>query len=308
VELLGIGNSSYRKVPVGSDYRMDVSALARAIELDRAENALPCCVIGTAGTVNTGATDDLERLADLCREQGIWFHVDGAFGALLKLSERLAPAVRGLERADSVGFDLHKWGYLPFECACLLVRDGGTHRDAFATSASYLAETSRGVIAGGLPFADRGVDLTRGFKALKVWLSFLAHGVDAYARLIEQNVAQAAYLTELVETDPELELLSATPLNIVCFRYAPIELREYDLNALNEEILLRVQERGIAVPSATQLNGRFAIRCAIVNHRSKRADFRKLVAAVIGIGREVIRERRPSAKAAHQVHDQAEHH
>jgi glutamate/tyrosine decarboxylase-like PLP-dependent enzyme len=308
VELLGIGNAAYRRIPVGPDYRMDLSALATAIELDRADNALPCCVIGTAGTVNTGATDDLQGLADLCRAQRVWFHVDGAFGALLKFAERLAPIVSGLERADSVAFDLHKWGYLPFECACVLIRDAQTHREAFSTTASYLAETSRGVIAGGLPFADRGVDLTRGFKALKVWLSFLAHGVDVYGRLIEQNVAQAAYLTDLVEAHSELELLAPTALNIVCFRYAPTDLRAFDLNALNEEILLRVQERGVAVPSATKLNGRFAIRCAIVNHRSKRADFRRLVDAVIAIGKELQFERGPSAETAHQVHDQAEHH
>jgi glutamate/tyrosine decarboxylase-like PLP-dependent enzyme len=176
---------------------------------------------------------------------------------------------------------------LPFECACILVRDADIHRAAFATTESYLAETSRGVIAGGLPFADRGIDLTRGFKALKVWLSFRAHGIDAYASLIEQNVAQARYLTELVEAHPDLELLAPTALNIVCFRFAPAELRESDLNALNEEILLRLQESGIAVPSGTMLGSRFALRCANVNHRSKRADFRILVDAVVKIGREV---------------------
>src|SRR6185436_13008828 len=156
-----------------------------------------------------------------CREQKIWFHVDGAFGALLKLSQSLSPIVRGLEHADSVGFDLHKWGYLPFECACILVRNPELHWEAFATSASYLAEESRGVIAGGLPFADRGIDLTRGFKALKVWLSFKAHGVEAFARLIDQNVQQAQHLAALVEAHPDLELLAPVPLNVVCFRYAP---------------------------------------------------------------------------------------
>jgi glutamate/tyrosine decarboxylase-like PLP-dependent enzyme len=307
VELLGIGNSCYRQIPVGDDYRIDLSALARAVAEDRARGFVPCCVIGTAGTVNTGATDDLDALADFCREQAIWFHVDGAFGALLKLSPQLSPIVRGLERADSVAFDLHKWGYLPFECACILVRDRELHRNAFAATANYLAETPRGVIAGGLPFADRGVDLTRGFKALKVWLSFHAHGVEAYGRLIEQNVGQAKYLTGLVEAHADLELLAPTALNIVCFRYAPPELSQDQLHAINEEILLRIQERGVAVPSGTILQGRFAIRCAIVNHRSRRADFRKLIDAVLGIGREISLENDASVEAIHQVENQAEH-
>jgi len=200
---------------------------------------------------------------------------------------------------------------LPFECACILVRNPELHWEAFATSASYLAEESRGVIAGGLPFADRGIDLTRGFKALKVWLSFLAHGSDRYARLIEQNVAQARYLTQLVEADPDLQLLAPTALNIVCFRYAPAETRGWELNDLNREILLRLQERGVAVPSATVLGGQFAIRCANVNHRSTRADFRMLVEAVIEIGKELLEEAEPesgrSPETVYQIQDKAQH-
>jgi glutamate/tyrosine decarboxylase-like PLP-dependent enzyme len=290
VELLGLGNQSLVRVPVDADYRMDVAALKQAVARDRQEGRVPCCVIATAGTVNTGATDALDRLADFCREERIWFHVDGAFGALLRLSDKLRVRVQGVERADSLAFDLHKWGYLPFECACVLVRDPELHRSAFATKASYLGETSRGVIAGGLPFADRGVDLTRGFKALKVWLSFKAHGVTAFGRLIEQNVEQASYLAQLIESHPELELLAPVPLNVVCFRYTPQGDWKHSLDALNEEILLRVQERGLAVPSATVLQGRFALRVANVNHRSRQSDFESLVEAVVSIGREIVRE------------------
>ena len=308
VELLGLGNAAFRRITVTRDYRIDLELLERAVAQDRADGALPCCIIGTAGTVNTGATDDLDALADFCHREKIWFHVDGAFGALVKLSTALKELVSGLERADSVAFDLHKWGYLPFECACVLVRDAEIHRSAFATSASYLAETSRGVIAGGLPFADRGVDLTRGFKALKVWLSFRAHGVETYGKLIEQNVAQAKYLTELVEVDPDLELLAPTALNIVCFRYAPPGMPTHALNAVNEEILLRLQESGVAVPSGTMLEGRFAIRCANVNHRSRRADFRMLTEAVARIGREVIAAGAGDRleEAADQIEDEAQ--
>lgn len=285
VELLGLGNNALRRIAVDSNYRMDLAVLKRAVADDRRAGALPCCVIATAGTVNTGATDDLEALADFCRAEKIWLHVDGAFGALLRLSDTLRSRVNGIERADSLAFDLHKWGYLPFECACVLVRDAELHRSAFATTASYLGETSRGVIAGGLPFADRGLDLTRGFKALKVWLSFKAHGVGVLGRLIEQNVAQARYLADLIEAHAELELLAPVPLNVVCFRYAPPGRAESDLNSLNEEILLQLQESGTAVPSATLLQGRYALRCANVNHRSQRADFAALVDAVVMIGR-----------------------
>ncbi|HEV7591440.1 MAG TPA: pyridoxal-dependent decarboxylase [Longimicrobium sp.] len=286
-ELLGLGHASFRPIRVDGDDRVDVEAMRAAIRADRAAGHHPFCAIGTAGTVNTGATDDLRALAALCREEGLWFHVDGAFGALARLSDELAPLVAGMEEADSLGFDLHKWMYLPFECACVLVRDAEQHRAAFSITASYLAETTRGVIAGGIPFADLGVDLTRGFKALKVWMSLKAHGVDAIARLIEQNVAQARHLAGLVEADPSLELLAPVALNVVSFRYAAAGVPEERLDAINQEILLRVQEAGIAVPSGTLVRGRYAIRVANVNHRSRREDFELLARSVARIGREV---------------------
>jgi aromatic-L-amino-acid decarboxylase len=287
VELLGLGNAGLRRIPVDSEYRMNLAALETVVQEDRARGGLPCCVIATAATVNTGATDDLDAVADFCRREKIWLHIDGAFGALLRLSEKLRPLVSGLERADSVAFDLHKWGYLPFECACVLVRDPKIHRDTFSTRATYLEETSRGVIAGGLPFAERGLDLTRGFKALKVWLSFKAHGTRAIGRIIEQNVEQSRYLVGLINEHPDLELLAPAPLNVVCFRFHPTGYPEGELNGINKEILIRVQESGVAIPSSTVLQGRFALRCANVNHRSRRSDFRLLIDAVLRIGNEL---------------------
>jgi aromatic-L-amino-acid decarboxylase len=286
-ELLGLGHAAFRRVPVDAEYRIDVEALARMVHEDRAAGLFPFCVVGTAGTVNTGATDDLTTLADLCEREQLWFHVDGAFGALAYLSPALRPIVAGLERADSIGFDLHKWGSLPFECACVLVRDSEMHRAAFASTASYIAPAERGVIAGGLPFAERGLELTRGFKALKVWMSLSAHGSDALAAVIEQNVRQAHDLARRVMAHAELELLAPVPLNVVCFRFVAPGLSDARLNAVNEEILLRLQERGIAVPSGTTLGGRFAIRVANVNHRSLDSDFTGLVDAVVEIGGEV---------------------
>jgi aromatic-L-amino-acid decarboxylase len=287
VELMGMGRRALRSIPVDDLDRIDLDALAAAVRDDRAAGHRPLCVIGTAGTVNTGASDDLAALADFCAAEGLWFHVDGAYGAWAYTSDALRPRVAGMERADSLAFDLHKWGYLPFECACVLVRDAELHRAAFASPAPYLAQTERGVIAGGLPFADRGIDLTRGFKALKVWMSFKAHGVDAITRLVEQNVAQARHLAARVEASPDLELLSPVQLNVVCFRFAPPDLPEPERNAVNREILLRLQEDGIAVPSGTLVRGRYAIRAAIVNHRSRREDFDVLADAVARIGREL---------------------
>ncbi|MBD0321508.1 MAG: amino acid decarboxylase, partial [Gemmatimonadetes bacterium] len=284
-ELLGLGHRSFRRIETDGERRIRMDALRDAVRRDRDEGHHPFCVLGTAGTVNTGATDPLDALADFCAEEGLWFHVDGAFGALAYLSERLRPRLAGMERADSLGFDLHKWGYLPFECACVLVRDADAHRDAFSVTGAYLAVAERGVIAGGLPFAERGVELTRGFKALKVWMSLRAYGVDKLVRLIEQNVDQSAYLAERVRAHPELELLAPVPLNVVCFRFRGAE--EERLNAINEEILLRLQEDGIAVPSSTVLEGRFALRAANTNHRTRRADLDALVDAAARIGREV---------------------
>ncbi|MBS2015327.1 MAG: amino acid decarboxylase [Deltaproteobacteria bacterium] len=284
-ELLGLGRRSVRKVPVDASYRMVVGDLARAIADDRASGLAPFCIVGTAGTVNTGATDDLRALSAIARREDLWLHVDGAFGALAHVSEKLRPRVAGLELADSISVDLHKWMYLPFDAACLLVKDRATHEATFASTAPYIAATTRGVIAGGLPFADRGMDLTRSFKALKVWMTLRAYGVDKLARMIEQNVAQAEHLASLVRNDEELELLAEPQLNVVCFRF-----RAGD-DEVNEEILLRLQERGIAVPSGTRLGGRFAIRVANVNHRSRREDFEALVRAVKELGREILATR-----------------
>jgi glutamate/tyrosine decarboxylase-like PLP-dependent enzyme len=287
-ELLGLGDSALRRIRVDDQYRVDVPALRAAIAEDRAAGHRPICVIGNAGTVNTGATDDLQALASICREERLWFHVDGAFGAFAALAPSLRATVAGMERADSIAVDLHKWGYLPFEVGLALVRDAEAHRATFTTSSRYLDATPRGIVAGGFPFADLGVQLSRGFRALKVWMSLKAQGADAWGRLVEQNVAQARHLSARVQAEPRLELVAPAPLNVVCFRYVAPGLDAAALNAVNEEILLRVQERGIAVPSSTVLGGQFALRVAITNHRSRLADFDLFVDAVLDIGSQLI--------------------
>jgi aromatic-L-amino-acid/L-tryptophan decarboxylase len=286
-DLLGIGRRGLRWIPVAPDHTIRLEALARAVCEDRAAGRRPCCVVGNAGTVNVGATDDLAALAGFCHDEGLWFHVDGAFGALAALAPALAPAARGLERADSIGFDLHKWGYVPYEAGVILVRDEAAHRATFGERQSYLHDAGRGVARQPLYFADLGVQLSRGFRALKIWMSLKTQGAASWGRVIEQNVRQARHLADQVRRHEELELLAPVPLNIVCLRYRLPGLSDTELDGLNQAILIELQERGIAVPSSTRIDGRFAIRVAITNHRSRLEDFDLLVRSVVAIGREL---------------------
>lgn len=289
VELLGLGDQAFRRIPTDDAFRVDIPIMRNRIRADRAAGHHPFCILGTAGTVNTGASDDLAALADLAAEEALWFHVDGAFGAWAYTSDRLRPLVAGIEQADSLAFDLHKWGSMPFECACVLVRDAEAHQAAFAAPAAYLTPAERGVIAGGLPFANRGMDLTRGFKALKVWMSLKAYGLRRFVEAVEENVDQAQHLAALIDAHPNLERLAEVPMNVVCFRYHPADEQPglADLNAINEEILLRLQERGLAVPSSTTVRGCYAIRACFVGHRTQHSDVQALADSVLAIGEEV---------------------
>ncbi|MGH8226061.1 MAG: pyridoxal phosphate-dependent decarboxylase family protein [Gammaproteobacteria bacterium] len=287
VELLGMGAESLGVIPVRADFTIDVAALEARIAADRKAGFIPCCVVANAGTVNTGAIDPLARLVDLCAREKLWLHVDGAFGALAVLDSQTRPQLVGIERADSIAFDLHKWMYLPFEVACTLVRSHEAHTATFASQADYLARMEAGIATGPVIWADYAPQLSRSFRALKVWMNLKAYGVDRFARTIAQNIRQARYLAGLVEAAPELELLAPVPLNIVNFRYVAPDLDNAALDALNVRILAELQESGIAVPSSTVLNGRFALRVAITNHRSRRDDFDALVVAVRELGREI---------------------
>jgi glutamate/tyrosine decarboxylase-like PLP-dependent enzyme len=285
--IIGLGRRNLRRVATDDEYRIVPAALEQAIAEDRAKGHRPICIIATAGTVNTGAIDDLDALATIARREKMWLHVDGAFGAALGVSSKLRDRLRGIERADSIAFDFHKWFYVPYDVGCVLVRDEQHLRNSFSPPASYLARLDRGIAGGGVAYGGLGADLSRRFRALKVWMSFKEHGADRYGEQIEQNVAQAEYLAGLVEREPELELAAPVPLNIVCFRYVGERASGQDQDAVNLEILMRLQERGIAAPSSTVLDGRFAIRVAITNHRSTRPDFDALVAAVLAIGHEL---------------------
>ncbi|MBN2115772.1 MAG: hypothetical protein JW730_04335 [Anaerolineales bacterium] len=288
VEQLGIGSKYFRKIPVNDDYTIDLDALVQAIAADREAGCRPICVIGSAGTINTGAIDDLNALADLCKREDLWFHIDGAIGAVAVLAENIKPQLSGIERADSIALDLHKWMHMPFEAGCILVRHDDAHRRTFSLTPDYLAHESRGLAAGQLWFSDYGLQLSRQFRALKVWMSIKEHGLDRFGRMIARNVEQAHYFGRLVENDPSLELLAPIGLDIVCFRFNPGGMDDEQLNALNKEILMQLHEQGIAAPSYTTLQGRYCLRIAISNHRSIQEDFDVLAREVVRIGRELV--------------------
>ena len=289
--LLGLGHDALRLVPVDAAYRIDLAALARMVAADRAAGLLPFCVVGTAGTVNTGAIDDLEGVADFCAAENLWFHCDGAFGAIPAISKALRPRVKGLERADSLAFDLHKWMHVPYEAGVALVRHREAHHAAFRVHASYLTHATGGLADADVWLSEYGVQLSRGFRALKVWWLLKEHGVDKYARLTEQNCAQAEYLAGLVDAAPELERMAPVELQIVCYRYrgpAGTTLDDAALDRLNEALLVGLQEDGVAVPSSTELGGRYALRVCITNHRTVRADLDLLVAETLARGRALL--------------------
>jgi glutamate/tyrosine decarboxylase-like PLP-dependent enzyme len=285
-----LGSDSIHYIPVNERYQIDIDALEAAVAADKAAGLRPWCLLGNAGTTNTASIDDLTRLADIAEREGMWYHVDGAFGALAALSPELKPLTAGMERADSLAFDLHKWFYAPFEVGCALVRDRAKHRSAFTLTPSYLVHGERGITAGKDWFSDYGFQLTRSFRALKVWMMIKTEGIDKYGRLIYQNVQQARYLQALVEAAPELEMLAPVALNVVCFRFTAAGLDDNALNALNKELLIRVQESGAAIVTGTTLHGLQAIRMCNVNHRSRREDFDLLVREVIRTGNELLAE------------------
>ena len=285
LELLGLGRAGLHRISARADFTLDVDALAAAVAADRAAGKRPICVIASAGTVNTGAIDDLAAVADLCAREALWFHVDGAIGAAGMLADSVRPRLAGLERADSLALDLHKWMHMPFEAGCVLVRDSALHHAAFAMAAEYLEPCERGIAGNKSGFHEYGVQTSRQFRALKVWMGIKEHGLDRFGRLMDRNVAQACSLAERIEAEPELELLCPVSLNIVCFRYNPGGLDSAALNSLNREIMIRLQEEGTAALSDTTLGGQRWLRAAIVNHRSRDGDFALLVDETLRLGR-----------------------
>lgn len=287
-DMIGLGTDALRKIACDGHGRMDPDAVRRQIALDRADGAHPFFLAGTAGTVNTGAIDDLSELAEIARDEALWFHVDGAFGACAITSPDIEPRLNGISQADSLAFDFHKWMHVNYDAGCVLIRDVEAHRKAFANRPDYLAADGT-ALAGGEPWpVDYGPELSRGFRALKVWAHLKEHGTEKIGRAIAKNCAQATHLGRLVEVHSSFELLAPVGLNICCFRYTAPGLSEQELEALNSKLIEQVQLSGIAAPSSTRINGRFAIRVNITNHRTRFEDVEILLEALERLAGELV--------------------
>lgn len=279
MDLAGLGIDNLRFIPMNDRYQMDTCALEEAIAIDKAAGLAPFLIAATAGTVDVGAIDNLTAIADIARRESAWFHVDGACGALGMLAPDIAPRLAGIERADSIAFDFHKWAQVPYDAGFVLIRDGALHHSTFASQAAYLRRESRGLAAGSPWPCDFGPDQSRGFRALKTWFTIQVYGAEKLGQVIAATCALAQYMMRRIEDEPSLELLAPVALNIVCFRYRCENADEVNLN-----IVADLQESGIAAPSSTMLDGRVAIRAAIVNHRTEQRDIDKLLQAAIAFG------------------------
>ncbi|MHB8472782.1 MAG: pyridoxal phosphate-dependent decarboxylase family protein [Gammaproteobacteria bacterium] len=279
MDVAGLGSDALRLIAVNADYQIDLAALEAAIAADRRAGFTPFFVAGTAGTVDVGAIDDLAALAAIAAREGLWFHVDGAYGALAMLAPDLAARLTGIECADSLAFDFHKWLQVPYDAGFILVRDSTLHQQTFTSPAAYLRRETRGMAAGSPWPCDFGPELSRGFRALKIWFTLSVYGAEQLGRMIAGTCALAQYMKQRIETLPLLELMAPVALNIVCFRY-----RCADPDRVNAQIAVVLQESGLVAPSTTVLNGQLALRAAIVNHRTAVQDIDTLLTATLHFG------------------------
>lgn len=290
-DILGLGTDALRVVPCNKHFEIDLDALEELISQDKANGFTPLCVVGTAGAVNMGAIDDLEGIASVAKSEDLWFHVDGAFGAAGLLGKLANDRLSGISLADSLAFDFHKWFQVNYEAGCVLFKDEAAHRSSFSDRAEYLRGSERGLAGGDFWAVDYGPELSRGFRSLKVWAHLKEHGVEAIGNSIDRNIKLAQYLENRVKSENLLMQMAPTPLNINCFRYVSnSKLNHHNLDALNEEIVILLQERGIAVPSTTRINNQLAIRVNITNHRTQEYDLDLLIDAILEIGEELTKK------------------
>lgn len=291
-DILGLGKESVRSLPSDDRFCLGPPALRSAIEKDRRQGLKPFCVIGSAGTAATGAIDSLADIAEIARENDLWFHIDGAYGAPAAMIAGCKSMFTGLELADSISLDPHKWLYTPVDCGCLLFHDGASARKAFVTEADYIKVHELAEIES-FAFWDYGIELSRRFRALKVWLTLKYYGAQRLMKAIEDDIAMAQYMAERVQADVDLQLLAPVQLSICCFRYAPARLRDgseaanAELNRLNERIMHRVQRGGRAYLSNAMLRGQFALRACIINFRTTRHDIDLTLETVREAAREI---------------------
>jgi aromatic-L-amino-acid/L-tryptophan decarboxylase len=299
-DMLGIGLRNVRHIEVDSEYRMKIDDLRAQIAADKAAGMRPFAVVGTAGTVATGMVDPLPQIAQVCRDEGLWFHVDGAYGGPAVLAPDLRPLFAGIDEADSIAFDPHKWLYTPHSGGCILVRDMGVLNKSFDAVATYVTQEKE-YTGHGMDLGRNGPNFSRSFWSLKVWLSLLAHGRDAYARRISHDAELARYLGALVQDRDEFELSAPVGLSICCFRFVPTDLvgdegaRESYLNELNTRLMTEIQLDGRVYCSNAILQGRFTLRACIVNFRTEADDMDALLDVAAEIGARLDGQMRPSA-------------
>jgi aromatic-L-amino-acid/L-tryptophan decarboxylase len=285
VALLGIGRDNLRLIPTDASFRMLPQELEARILQDKASGKIPIAVVASAGTVSTGVVDPLPQIAEIARRHGAWFHIDGAYGALAAMADR--KQFDGLELADSISLDPHKWLYQPLDCGCLLYRSADAAQTAFAHSGEYARSLTADPIEGFV-FFEESLELSRRFRALKLWLSLRYHGFSAFRQSIAKDLAQARRLANAIAKEGELELLAPVALSAVCFRYrGPAGLSEEELNRFNAALLKRVVARGKVYLSNALLRGKFSLRGCIVNHRTKDADIDSVVPEVLAAAREI---------------------
>lgn len=282
---LGVGH--VRQIAVDTERRMRVDALHEALRADRTADRVPVMVAGSAGTANAGTVDPLAEIAAVCREANVWFHVDGAYGAPAAMTEAYAFLREGFARADSLSLDPHKWLYAPFDMGALLVREPERLRAAYAATSEYITITETAPFEDHA-FWDYGLEMSRRFRALKLWVMFKLRGVDTYRVAIADNIAVREYLDTRIEAEPELERL-ASGLSISCFRYRPAAIDEATLNRINTAIQKKLLATGSIILSPTTLDGRYSLRICIVNFHTRREDMDWVIEHVLEFGREAAR-------------------
>jgi aromatic-L-amino-acid decarboxylase len=294
VDLLGIGTDNVRRIPVDACFRLDVKRLKKEIQKDMRRNLRPFCVVATAGTVNTGAIDPLKSIADICKQYHLWFHVDAAYGGFVALSPRWKSLINGIERADSIAIDPHKWLFIPYEAGCVLARDQKRMKKTFSYPTEYLPfDTHKTAVDNDVDFADYGIELSRSFRALKIWLSLKYYGARRYARMIDQNMDLAAYWRGLIENSLDFQLMATSDLSVICFRYIPKKAprrknqnKEAYLNMLNRSILRSIRKKKEFLLSGTMIHGQYVLRGCIMNFRTTKQDVQEIVEAVRKIGKK----------------------
>ena len=309
-DMLNLGRNAVRRVPSKDDLTMDIAALRKMLDEDFAHGDIPFCVVAQVGSINTGAIDPLEEIADICEEYRLWFHADGAngaFGAMLPEKQRL---YRGMEKADSITLDPHKWLFIPYECGCVLIREPERLRRAFSMTAPYLRGTLPTEYTG-LDYLEFGPQMSRGFRALKVWMSLKHYGAEGYRKLLSQSVRCAERLDQLVRSSEDFEALHEPNLFIYSFRYAPKQHRinvdgpgaasekiNAHLDRINQRLADKMQASGTAFVMTSRLRGRVVLRFSICSHRTTLGDIEVVFAKLQELSSELVKEEGPSFQAA----------